>query len=293
MQEIIDLTKFDTADDWIKKENGYMSISAVEDMLHTPFDKEACAKKCEEKGKEIPNYKYAGMTAKQIMEAWEAKAEESRRYGKMLDEYAEAKFTGTQDDIDLYLLDHDIDSDKRLKGHIMAMDAFYDRLMKSGDIEFVTREKDVWLQMPNDRAIRGRYDALFYNKALQKYIVIDWKSNECVETTPTKWTSKLLGPMSSYWDLSWWKYTLQTLFYKMALIKGNYLPTTNPDDVTTLIVNLPSIPYNDEHSVAPKNSLYCMFKPAFEYNEELLTKTFDYALKKKKILDRKQNKENN
>ena len=35
-----------------------------------------------------------------------------------------------------------------------------------------------------------------------------------------------------------------------------------------------------------------MFKPAFEYNEELLAKTFDYALKKKKILDRKQNKEN-
>lgn len=285
--EIMNWEKFNTdVDTWIKRENGYMSISAVEDMIKAPFDKEGCAKKCEEKGKTIPGYKYEGMTAKQIMEAWEAKAEESKQYGRWLDEYAEAKFCGTPTDMDLYLLDHDVDGDERLKGHVQAMNAFYDRMLRSDDVKFITRELDVWLQMSDDRAIRGRFDAVFYNFALKKYIVVDWKSNEYIETTPNKWTNKLLGPMKDYYDLSWWKYTLQTSFYKMALLKSDYIETDNPDDVMTLIVNLPAKPYDDVHSVV-HGQPYCMFKPAFEYNEDLLTKTFDYALKKKKLLELK------
>lgn len=279
--------------DWDKPR---ISISSVIEMVSPEFDKVGVATKCSSKGYDDPNSKWYHMTPDMILESWEAKAEMSKRYGRLVDDYSDLLYNPDTDiDKDMWMLENDYDNDSRLKAHCNAMEQFYDRMMKSGDIEWITREQMLYIDVNSKIGyVRGRLDALFYNKRLNKYIIVDWKSNESIETDPTRWTEKLYGPMREYPKMSWWTYSLQLHTYKLALLK-HYLPQeTNPDDVSCMIVNAPMKGYSNKHAVIgnDENIPYSCFQPAFKYNESLLYRTYCFAMKKREMVEtKKQEKE--
>ena len=270
-----------------------VSVSAINGCLGPEFDKEGVAKKCEEKGKQ-KQCQWTGMTAEQIMKLWEDKAALSMDYGKRLDSYVEAKLEGDDDTMQIWELDNDREGDERLSNHCTAFDEFYDRIMKSGDVVYVGREIEVYNRVKignSDFYVKGRLDALFYNKRTDTWIVIDWKSNECITTRGNKWTEHLLGPAKSLLNLDWNTYTFQVYNYKEALLQ-NYLPEgTDVSHVQCMIVNLPKMPYENADAAIGKGQKYKAYMPAFPYNEEFVNKVYEFGYKKNLILKKKQKAE--
>lgn len=280
--------------EFVNKNLHYITISTVNGLLSKPFDSLGVAKKCEEKGKKV-DCQWTGKTAEEIIKMWEDKASVSREYGKKVDAYTEVRLEGNQDDIDMYMLDNDVDNDERLKGHIKAFDEFYDRIMKSSDVVFVGREIEVWNKVKvgdDEFYVKGRLDALFYNKRTDTWIIIDWKSNENITTQGTKWTEHLLGPAKDLLALDWNTYTLQVYNYKEALLQ-NYLPEgTEPSHVQCMIVNLPKKEYDNQDAVLGKGQQYKAYMGAFPYDENRLNRIFEYAYKKDQLNRKKKTEEN-
>lgn len=271
-----------------------ISVSAINSYLTPPFDKEGVARKCEEKGKKV-DCQWTGMTAQDIMDLWDKKAATSLDYGKRLDSYVEAKLEGSEDDMDLWLLDNDIEGDERLSNHVTAFDEFYERIMKSGDVVYVGREIEVFNRLTTKDGenfyVKGRLDALFYNKRTDTWIVIDWKSNESIATRGDRWTDHLLGPAKSLLNLDWNTYTFQVYNYKEALLKY-YLPEgTEPSHVQCMIVNLPKAPYENPDAAIGKGEKYKAYMPAFPYNQEFINKVYEFGFKKDLIMKKKQKSE--
>lgn len=279
---------------FVDKSLHYITISAVNGYLTKPFDKEGVAKKCEEKGKKV-DCQWTGKTAQDIIKMWEDKASESREYGKKVDTYAECKLEGDVSSIEEYKLDYDVQYDERLKNHILAFDQFYDRIMKSGDIVYIGREIEVWNKVKTENEefyVKGRLDALFYNKRTDTWIIIDWKSNESICTEATKWTEHLLGPAKSLYAIDWNTYTLQVFNYKEALLQ-NYLPEgTEASHVQCMIVNLPKQPYENKDAALGKGQAYKAYMPGFQYDENFINRVFEYAYKKDQIERKKKSEEN-
>ena len=169
----------------------------------------------------------------------------------------------------------------------MSYDNFANLMYASGDVEFVDREKTVYHKMKNPMHdvdnnqpeyvyVKGRFDALFYNKRLNKWIVIDWKSSGTIDKTPNKWTKKMLGPMFRYPQLNYYRYTTQLYFYKKTLIEDGYLPAgTKEEDVVIMIVNLPG------KLIEETNTDYQTHKAAYQYDSLLMDNIFNFAFQKK------------
>lgn len=196
----------------------------------------------------------------------------------MLDDYIGVVLTGNDADKELYKLDNDLDNDERLKGLVSSFDNFYNILSRSGDMEFITREKAIYLDLGEGNVINGRFDALFYNKRTGKYVIIDWKSSKSIDVN-NQW-QKLLGPLKTFDDCNYNTYTIQGYFYKTALLNG-YLPEgTSEDDVEFLIVQLPGF-------VIDGNNNFKIYKPAFKYDKDLMMKIFNFAISKHNLLNPK------
>lgn len=278
---MIDFSNLDI-DKSIKK----VSISNALDMLFTPFDSTGVATKTHDKHFNNPQSEYYQMTVQQILDAWSAKGAESCRYGSLLDDYIGARLTGTENDLKLFKLDNGYDFDERLHGLCDSFDNFYSVLSKSGDTEFIDREKYLYLkitpQNENEETfyLYGRFDALFRNKRTGKYILIDWKSSGTIDKVPTKWTNKMLGPLFKYPQLNWYRYTLQLYFYKQALIESGYVPSdTKPEDIVVMIVNLPG-------KIIPEcNQNYQIHQGAIPYNTKLQNEFYKFAIQKFILLE--------
>jgi hypothetical protein len=255
-----------------------ISISQILGLIQEPFDKENVAQKTHDKNFDNEDSQYYHKTVEEIIAMWEAKGAESCRYGSLLDDYIGLNLTKTQAEVDLWKLDNDYENNSRLKQHCNAFDDFYKLLSKSGDTEFAAREKTVYLDC-GSYYVKGRFDALFYNKRTKKWIVIDWKSSGSIDKTPNKWTKKLLGPCGSLPALNYYTYTLQLYFYKTTLKESGYLPEgTSLDDIQVMIVNLPS------HIIEETGKSYGTHNPAFIYNNDLMHKMFDFAYNKWEIM---------
>ena len=262
-----------------------ISISSVLGMLEKPFDRDAVAEKTFNKNFNNPNSEYYQMSIQEIINKWENKGAESRRYGTMLDDYIGNILTGSEADLRLYKLDNNYEFDERLHGLCDSFDNFYKILSKSGDTVFVDREKTVYykVEIPNPLKegeklvynVKGRFDALFYNTRTNKWIIIDWKSSGTIDKVPSKWTEKLLGPMNKYWALNYYTYTTQLYFYKKALIESGYLPEgTSYDDVVVMIVNLPG------KIVEESGTNFCTHKAAYEFDTDLMDRLYKFAIEK-------------
>lgn len=282
---MIDFSNLDI-DKSIKK----LSISNALNMLLTPFDSEGVSQKVYENHYDNPQSEYYHMAAEQIREAWSAKGATSTHYGSLLDDYIGCILTGNENDLRLFKLDNGYDYDERLHGLCDSFDNFYSVLSKSGDTEFIDREKYLYLKVKNPfhneegqneyMYMYGRFDALFRNKRTGKYILIDWKSSGTVDKVADKWTKKMLGPMFKYPQLNWYQYTLQLYFYKQALLNSGYLPEgTSPDDIVVMIVNLPG------KIIEGCGQNYQIHQGAIPYNETELNNFYEFAIKKYILLE--------
>ena len=282
---MIDFSNLDI-DKSIKK----LSISNALNMLLTPFDSEGVSQKVYENHYDNPQSEYYHMTAEQIRETWSAKGATSTHYGSLLDDYIGCILTGNENDLRLFKLDNGYDYDERLHGLCDSFDNFYSVLSKSGDTEFIDREKYLYLKVKNPfhneegqneyMYMYGRFDALFRNKRTGKYILIDWKSSGTVDKVADKWTKKMLGPMFKYPQLNWYQYTLQLYFYKQALLNSGYLPEgTSPDDIVVMIVNLPG------KIIEGCGQNYQIHQGAIPYNETELNNFYEFAIKKYILLE--------
>lgn len=282
---MIDFSNLDI-DKSIKK----LSISNALNMLLTPFDSEGVSQKVYENHYDNPQSEYYHMTAEQIREAWSAKGATSTHYGSLLDDYIGCILTGNENDLRLFKLDNGYDYDERLHCLCDSFDNFYSVLSKSGDTEFIDREKYLYLKVKNPfhneegqneyMYMYGRFDALFRNKRTGKYILIDWKSSGTVDKVADKWTKKMLGPMFKYPQLNWYQYTLQLYFYKQALLNSGYLPEgTSPDDIVVMIVNLPG------KIIEGCGQNYQIHQGAIPYNETELNNFYEFAIKKYILLE--------
>ena len=282
---MIDFSNLDI-DKSIKK----LSISNALNMLLTPFDSEGVSQKVYENHYDNPQSEYYHMTAEQIREAWSTKGATSTHYGSLLDDYIGCILTGNENDLRLFKLDNGYDYDERLHGLCDSFDNFYSVLSKSGDTEFIDREKYLYLKVKNPfhneegqneyMYMYGRFDALFRNKRTGKYILIDWKSSGTVDKVADKWTKKMLGPMFKYPQLNWYQYTLQLYFYKQALLNSGYLPEgTSPDDIVVMIVNLPG------KIIEGCGQNYQIHQGAIPYNETELNNFYEFAIKKYILLE--------
>lgn len=262
-----------------------ISISEILNLIQKPFERDRAVEATFNKHFNNPDSEYYHKSKEEIINMWESKGAESRRYGSMLDDYIGVNLTKTATDIKLFKLDNDYDNDERLHGLCDSFDNFYEVLSKSGDTIFVDRERSVYhkvlVKNPDDETqmieyyVKGRFDALFYNKRTNKWIIIDWKSSGSIDKVPGKWTGKLLGPMNKFPALNYWTYTTQLYFYKKALIEDGYLPAnTNPDDVVVMIVNLPG------KIIEGVGRNFATHQAAYQYDSELLDKLFSYAIQK-------------
>lgn len=269
----------------INKNIPTISISTILSMITTPFDRDRVVELTYKKHYNNPESQYYHKTKEEIINMWEAKGEDSRKYGSLLDDYIGANLTGTENDVKLFKLQHNYDSDERLHGLCDSFDNFYSVMMKSGDMEFVDRERTVYykVEIPNpdneneilEYYIKGRFDALFYNKRTNKWIIIDWKSSGTIEKFPNQWTKKLLGPMNRFPELNWYTYTSQLYYYKKSLIEEKYLPEgTKESDVIVLIVNLPGT------IIEELGQNFGIHKAAYDFDSLLFDQLFEYAVKK-------------
>ena len=266
---------------WVDASLPTTSISTILTMVQEPFDSRAIAEKTYNKRFNDPNSEYYQMTVEQIMENWEQRGKKSMSYGRLLDEYIGIKLKGDEDDLELYRFDNDVDNDEHLKLLNEGFDKFD---VEHPNFEFVDRERTLFYKV-GDQYVKGRFDALFHDENTNKWVVVDWKSSGSVDTKPTIWTTKLLGAAKEFDALNWYTYTMQTYFYKTALVESGYLPEgTTYDDIDVMIVNIPG-------KVDSDNNPVCLtYGPAFEYNKDTMDKIFNFGIKKNILLEKKNNK---
>lgn len=258
-----------------------LSISSVLGMLEEPFDQISVATKTYNKHFNNPNSEYYQKSIEEICEMWSQKGATSRQYGAILDNYIGYNLNHQEDELELFNLDYDRDGDERLNNICTSFDNFVkDVLEQHPELEFVTREKTLYYQIPGtEQYIRGRFDALFYNTNKKRYLIVDWKSSGDVDKKPSPWTGKLLGPCKDLLALNWNTYTLQVYFYKTALENSGWL--NEGEGVDCIIIQLPG------HIVPESNKMYCMHNPAFEYKKDFMDKLFIWAHKKNILLNKK------
>lgn len=273
--------KLEFDNSWVPSGGKFISISQVLEMVQEKFDADGVIDKNYEKWQSNPESPYYGLTKEQIKESWKAKGATSTMYGRKLDDYIGECLTGDDISKELWEMDNNREQDERLNGLCKSFDEFNKEFLSKPGIEFVAREKEIYYEAPDGLIVKGRFDALFYNNIKDYWIVIDWKSSGTIDKIANQWTKKLLGPAFQLPALNHVTYTMQTHFYKMALL-NRYLPAgTPPEKVYTFIVDLPG-KYNEQTKL-----FYDLCQQAMPYDPKLMDDVFGYAYKKRDLLKRK------
>ena len=270
-----------------------ISVSKIFDFVGEPFDKEASAKSCELRGRDDPKYKYAGMTAEEIIAKWDATAAESRMYGMLLDDYTDQILNKTPDELELWKLDHNFDTDSRLKNNCIGFDQFYADIRALG-FEYAGREITVYgecnatatqagdmpfdeelFDAPQKNIVIGRIDCLFYNKNKDSYLIVDWKTTDDIKTSAFR-SKRLKGPAMKYEDCDLSKYIIQVQTYKNDLIKTYKLAPA--DRIKVLICNLKKEP----EAATGKN--YRLYAENVPFDSATLDEIVNFSIKKRALL---------
>lgn len=259
-----------------------ISVSKMIEFISEPFDKEGQAARCAEKGCQDPNYKYAGMTAQEIIDQWEAKADESRRYGTLLDEYAEHVLEKTPEETELWKLDNNYDYDERLRSNCIGLGQFVSDLQAWG-FEYVGRELTMYGQSDNGTVTAGRLDCLFMNPAVGKLFLIDWKTTEEIKTEAFRHKT-LKGPAFSIEDCDMGKYTMQLYDYVWSLSSTYRLSAA--ENIKCSVVNL----LRAEDPQLKRN--YRLFKPLGQFSAKMMSDVADFAVRKRELIKKAESLQN-
>jgi len=274
--------------------NEVISVSKMLEYVTTPFDKEGQAKICEEKGRDNPDYKYAGMLAEEIIAMWDAKTNTSKMYGSLLDDYTEQFFAGDADDMEIWKMDHNFDSDVRLRENCKGFEQFVSDIKAYG-FEYVGREITLYGEVENKTGdmpfdaevsekengiVKGRLDCLFMNPATGKLLIVDWKTTDEIKTSG--FGKMMKGPAYNFQDCDLSKYIIQVQTYKNDLIKTYKIGS--PDSINVVICNLRKEP----DPQTGRN--YILYKENNAFNSSTLDEIVLFAIKKRKLLSKKNNK---
>ena len=136
-----------------------ISISAVLDSMEKPFDQEGVAEKTYDNNFNNTKSQYYQKSIQEIIDMWQAKGADSRRYGSLLDDYIGLRLNDKTPEGQIYgelllwKMDNNFDNDDRLKGLAKSFDDFYSLLSKSGDTIFIDREKTVYYKIEVENPI--------------------------------------------------------------------------------------------------------------------------------------------
>ena len=249
-----------------------MSVSKLIEYMHKEFDRDGVAKKCFEKGFDDPKSKYYQMDVKAILESWEAKATESKKYGSMMDNYI-GTFLTDPDYLETWKLDNNYEYDHRIHGLCEGFNQFYKLITEKTDYKYVCREEKMFIKSnKTDEWINGRFDCLFYSEKLNKYLVIDWKTSGTIDKE-NKW-EKLFGPLYDKDACNLNEYTIQVQMYKKALSEVYELAPPENIDV-----------YICQFSIEPNEfgNHFQLYNQGFEYDSKKLDDIIEFAYKKSRI----------
>lgn len=257
--------------DIYKSHSKTLSVSKCIEYIQKPFNQIEVATKCFNKGFNDPESKYYQMTVEQIVEQWQEKALTSCRYGSLIDSYIEHKLTKSLNELEDWRDNNNFKYDTRLSQLCKGFDDFYSVLKGSTDYEYVSREEKMYIKSKDTgNYINGRFDCLFYSPSLNKYSIIDWKTNEKIESE-NKWEN-LLGPMYKYSACNLNTYSVQVSMYKKALIE-TYEIAPDENSVNTYICQFLTEPNE-------KGLNFIFHKVGFQYDSHLLDQIIDFGYEK-------------
>lgn len=251
-----------------------LSVSKLNEYLKESFDEITMAENCYQKGLKDPTYKYAGMSVNEILTQWHDKANESKHYGRLLDEYTDLLSNKKDNDLELWKLNNNFNNDNRLNNYCKGVDQFIDFIILNTNYYYVGREIPIFYENKNGNKINGRLDYLLYDDNTDSYIIIDWKTTENI-TIKNNYNKHLLGPAYMLDECDMNLYTIQLFIYKLALVNTYKLTTANK--ISTYVCNL--------LRESDNNIYYKLYKPNFVYNENLLNKFIEYGNNKLKLLN--------
>ena len=268
-----------------------ISVSKIEEYISEQFNAKQKAEECAMKGKDNPKYKYTGMTAEEILQQWNDKAEESKRYGKLLDEYTDFRLNNKNTELEIWKLDNNFLSDDRLKNICLGFDQFYEDIT-GFDFEFISRELTLYGEcepdnvmpfddgMTKNNVVIGRLDCLWKNRKTNKFLIVDWKTTDEIKCSSFRGKT-MKGPAYHWEDCDMSKYTFQVHTYKNDLL-NTYHITDKPENITVCICNLLKSP--DE--VNGKN--YRVYKENFTFNSDILKQVVNFAVMKRELIKKTQ-----
>lgn|SRR5574344_1530376 len=242
-----------------------LSISNILNQLVEEFNQDEIAEKTYNKHFEDQNSIYYHKDKENIIEMWNEKANKSRIYGSLLDQYSNLILNQLSDnEINIWKLNHNFETDNRLKNLCLSFNNFYDRI-KNSDYKYVAREIPLYYNYENI-LVKGRFDCLFYNSKIDEYLLVDWKTNETIKTNNI--FQKCLGPISNYDNCDIVRYTLQTHFYKLAFLETYHL--CSPNKIKIRIIQFLSKIINNENT-------FNVYKEFFNYDKTLLDNIIKFS----------------
>lgn len=250
----------------LKAQHPYvLSVSKCLGYVQPKFDQEGMAMKCYKKDFNNPEGKYYQMTVEDILKAWKDKAQESLKYGSMLDDYVHLAISEPSESaMSAWKTLHNYDGDERLQVNCTGFDNFHQQVLAKTNYKVVGNEIPMYTQTPDGRFINGRLDCLLYDDVNNKLLVIDWKTTETI-TTENQF-EEMTGPLYMMDNCNINVYTLQTFMYKKALAETYGI--VDMDNIDTMICQI---------TKTDDGKNYHVWTPAFEFNNELLNKVIDYS----------------
>lgn len=207
-----------------------ISVSKCIGYLHPEFDTIGTAKNMVEKYYNVEGHKYYHMTVEEIIALWEDKRNKALTRGKLYDSLVE-QILEIRDPIKLkeWKTKHNYESNAFIQ---LAYKGLINVLTFLNERKYVCigTEIQMFVEDRNNPAniVNGRCDALFYSNLTNRYLIIDWKTNEEIRI---KGYNSLYGPAAFYQDTDYYKYMFQLSFYKKALAETYKLAIDDNIDI--------------------------------------------------------------
>lgn len=184
------------------------------------FDPDATIRKMM-KGKNWPQSKYYGMTAKQIKDQWSASGKDASEAGTAMHLGIEQFHNGAERFID------------PAAKETPEWKYFQNYWKECGDdLEPYRTEWEVWSE---EHRLAGSIDMIYKKKSDGTFVIYDWKRSKDIKTDNQFETG--YGPVSHLPSTNYWMYTLQLNIYKWFLetfyglvVSDLYLIVIHPDN---------------------------------------------------------------
>lgn len=248
-----------------------ISVSKCIGFMKHEFNAEVTAKNMIPKHFNNPSSKYYQMTAEQIIEMWNEKAESAKEKGRQFDALMN-QLIEVRDNNELQLWKYDVSWDENdfLK---RAYEGFK-KLLEILQAEYMVIGTELPLyarscKNPNHITC-GRCDCLLWNWKTKRYLIIDWKTSEQIKQSAFK---NMKGPGNKYPDADYFHYMTQLSFYKKSIVETYKLASAKNVDILICQMGI------------PENPGFKTFGPTgkFMYDSAYLDNAIDYAFLRKEI----------